>query len=64
MKSTTRVGTQPIQHVVTEPRDYRKELWIKIATATAGASNCTKIEAPITWADKALAAFDERFPQR
>ena len=43
------------------PRDYRKELWIDVATATA--SHATQGFQPASWADETLKAFDTAFPQ-
>lgn len=44
-------------------RDYRKELWIGVAAGVSAASNSTNPDTPVKWADKALKAFDERFPE-
>lgn len=48
--------------LTTQPKDYRKELWIAIATNVARAEDCKNIERPGQWADKTLAAFDRTFP--
>ena len=42
------------------PRDYRKELWIDVATATA--AHATQGFQPASWADETLKAFDTTFP--
>ena len=42
-------------------RDYRKELWIDVATATA--AHATQGFQPASWADETLKAFDTAFPQ-
>lgn len=42
-------------------QDYRKELWIAIATSVAASDICTSSDVPVNWANKALAAFDECF---
>lgn len=51
------------QNLKDEPRDYRKELWIKVVVAVASASNATRPSSMHEWADKALAEYDKRFPQ-
>ena len=42
-------------------RDYRKELWIAVATATA--AHAAQGFQPASWADETLKAFDTAFPQ-
>lgn len=44
-------------------RDYRKELWIGVATAVAGCDVTTELGAPAYWASHALAEFDKTFPK-
>lgn len=44
-------------------RDYRKELWIGVATAVSGCDVTTELEAPGHWANHTLAEFDKTFPQ-
>ena len=44
-------------------RDYRKELWIGVATAVSGCDVTTEIQAPGHWANRTLAEFDKIFPK-
>lgn len=44
-----------------EPRDYRKELWIKVASEVAGSFGANKPFIPAAWANAALDEFDKRF---
>ena len=39
----------------------RKQVWLDAWCACASAFNCSQAEVATKWADKALAAFDERF---
>lgn len=41
----------------------RRKLWRMIACAGSSSSNVTESKVVITWADKVLAAYDERFPK-
>lgn len=59
MKSTKRVGQPPTPK--SEPRDYRKELWIGVAIAVAAAENAIEKSAPAAWADVALDRYDDLF---
>ena len=43
-------------------RDYRKELWLDVATAVARSEAARDRAAPGAWADRALADFDKTFP--
>ena len=43
-------------------RDYRKELWLGVATAVARSEGARDRVAPGEWADRALADFDATFP--
>lgn len=43
-------------------RDYRKELWLDVATAVARSDGARDRAAPGKWADRALANFDKTFP--
>ncbi len=45
-------------------RDYRKELWIGVATAVAGAVNATDARVPGTWANAALSLYDATFKEK
>lgn len=38
-----------------------RDVWLAVAAATAGASNCAKIDLPADWADKAADRFIKRF---
>lgn len=40
----------------------RKEVWKEVAVACAAASNSTKANICVEWADTILKGFDERFP--
>lgn len=42
--------------------DLRKQLWIAAWTSVSNTETCTRADTPTIWADKALAAFDSRFP--
>lgn len=42
----------------------RKELWIKVAVAVAGASNASYVSSMTSWADEALKEFDKRFKEK
>lgn len=47
-----------------EQRDLiRQKLWVHVWEATASADNYKNPSTPTLWADAALHAFDERFPQ-
>lgn len=39
----------------------RKELWMKVVVAVASSSNANNSSSMISWADHALAKFDQRF---
>jgi len=39
----------------------RRDIWARAAIAVAGSSNCSNIDTPMKWADRILAAFDEKF---
>ena len=53
-----------LEHLDAIPqRDYRKELWIGVATAVSGCDVTTELEAPGHWANHTLAEFDKTFPQ-
>ena len=43
-------------------RDYRKELWLDVATAVARSDGARDRAAPGELADRALANFDKTFP--
>lgn len=57
-----RLSEAPTPPAPVAPRDYRKELWVDVCTAVAGAESGTDRIAPPRWADVALAEFDKRFP--
>lgn len=59
MRSTKRVGRLPTPKI--EVRDYRKELWIKVAVAMARAENTRDNTAPGRWANQALSDYDKQF---
>lgn len=42
----------------------REEVWMRAYVACASSSNVTTNSIPIQWADGALKAFDERFPEQ
>ena len=42
--------------------EMRKLCWIEAWSLTASAVTCRESDTATRWADKALAAFDERFP--
>jgi len=44
-------------------QEQRKQLWANAWVHTASASDCKSPSTATSWADKALAAFDERFPK-
>ena len=44
-------------------RDYRKELWIGVATAVANGLNAVRNGVAFDRANEALAAFDKIFPK-
>jgi len=44
-------------------RDYRKELWLGVATATASANDCKHLNTPVVFANWALEAFDKTFKE-
>lgn len=44
-------------------RDYRKELWIGVATAVANGPNAVRNGVAFDRANEALAAFDKIFPK-
>lgn len=41
--------------------NQRRDLWLHVAAATAGSSNCVKETSAARFADQALEAFDKRF---
>ena len=41
----------------------RMQLWADAWVQVANASNCTNMSSPTSWADEALAQFDERFKE-
>lgn len=41
----------------------RQQLWCNTVIAVSASSNSVDRETTISWADHALAAFDERFPE-
>jgi len=43
--------------------ETRKQLWCDAWVATASASNCVDHKVASGWADRAVAAFDERFKE-
>lgn len=43
-------------------QQLRAQCWISAWSAVAGAITCETSDAATSWADKALQAFDERFP--
>lgn len=47
--------------VTTEPRDYRKELWVGVAIAVARAESSRNVVVVSNWADAVLAGFDKTF---
>ncbi len=59
MKSTNRVGQSPTPKL--QPRDYRKELWVKVVIAVARAENTKDNTAPGRWANQALSDYDKQF---
>lgn len=46
----------------TQHEQTRRQLWIGIAIAVAGAESAIGTEVPQRWADTALRAYDQRFP--
>lgn len=44
-------------------QEQRKQLWANAWVHTASASDCKSPATATSWADKALAAFDDRFPK-
>lgn len=48
----------------TANRDYRKELWISIATAVARAESAKDKTVPGAWADAALKMYDSTFREK
>jgi len=42
----------------------RMVLWIRLAAAVAGASNCTDKKQPASWANETLKEFDKAFPEK
>lgn len=42
----------------------RRDFWCRVVVSIAGSANCVKSDTPIVWADKYLAAFDERFKNK
>ena len=60
---------KPGEGMILEPlevipqRDYRKELWIGVATAVSGCDVTTELGAPAYWASHTLAEFDKTFPK-
>jgi hypothetical protein len=47
-----------------EPSPWREEVWMRAWCAVGGAFNCQKPEDATRWADRALEAFDARFPPK
>jgi hypothetical protein len=47
-----------------EPSPWREEVWMRAWCAVSSAFNCKTAEAATRWADKALEAFDARFPPK
>lgn len=45
------------------PQNVRAQLWRHVAVAVAASSNVTKASVCVDWADRVLAAYDERFPR-
>ena len=48
---------------ITKHLNKRKDLWIKAWCATANANDCKHTHTATKYADEALKAFDERFPE-
>jgi hypothetical protein len=46
------------------PSPWREEVWMRAWCAVSSAFNCKTAEAATRWADKALEAFDARFPPK
>lgn len=59
----TKMGAQEQTLEAIPQRDYRKELWLGVATAVARSEGARDRAAPGAWADRALADFDATFPQ-
>jgi hypothetical protein len=53
----TRLAEAQISH-----QNLRKKLWIDVAAAYAAADKATCTDNMVEWADRALEAFDKRFP--
>lgn len=43
--------------------EQRMQLWRDVAVAVARAETSRSDDVPASWADKALAAFDKKFPK-
>jgi hypothetical protein len=39
-----------------------EQLWVNVYLAVSGSSNCTDIDTPEKWADRAVSEFKKRFP--
>lgn len=46
-----------------EHQNIRKKLWMDVYVAYVGAANATMKDGAASWADVALARFDERFKE-
>lgn len=60
-KPGTVMTLEPLEAI--PQRDYRKELWIGVATAVSGCDVTTEVQAPGHWANRTLAEFDKIFPK-
>lgn len=54
-------GELIVGEAIEPQRDYRKELWVGVATAVVRSDSTTSKYAPGDFADAALAKFDARF---
>lgn len=60
-KPGTMMTLEPLDAI--PQRDYRKELWIGVATAVANGLNAVRNGVAFDRANEALAAFDKIFPK-
>lgn len=68
--SAPRIGARPQPKVAPRedqgaaPAPSREEVWLRAWCTVSGAVNYTTAEGATRWADKALEAFDARFPPK
>lgn len=46
-----------------EHEQMRRQLWVDMCISTVNANDCKQTSTPISYADAALKAFDERFTE-